>query len=453
MVSLTFHGGVNEIGGNKILLKSKENRIWLDFGQSFTMGEEYYLNWLQPRRSNGLGDYFEFNLLPKMKGLYSEDVLQRTDLKHCESEYDGVFLTHAHADHVNHISFIDPCVPIYLGEGTRLFMDALEKTSGFANYGTHDYRCFRTGNKVKLDDIEVEPIHVDHSIPAAYGYIIHTDEGNIVYSGDMRAHGPRADMTQEFLEAAQYVDPIAMICEGTRMARKGKRRNLSEAQVGRGVKDVCRLADKDGKSVIYTHAGRDMDRLRTFHNAAEACSRVMVVTPKIAYLLDHLVEDEHLDLPDPLSDDLISVYYKRKRSGTYSEKDYFTWERKFLSKLVTPEDLKTKPKDYIVHLDFFSFAELIDIRPEPGSHFIYSMSEPFSEEDLEEEVLHNWLNHFGLQYHQLHASGHMSRKELIDALQTVNPGKIFPVHTEAPELFKDHLSNIISPVKGVNYTV
>jgi ribonuclease J len=82
MVSLTFHGGVNEIGGNKILLQSKENRIWLDFGQSFTMGEEYYLNWLQPRRSNGLGDYFEFNLLPKMKGLYSEDALQRTDIEH-----------------------------------------------------------------------------------------------------------------------------------------------------------------------------------------------------------------------------------------------------------------------------------------------------------------------------------------------------------------------------------
>ena len=107
----------------------------------------------------------------------------------------------------------------------------------------------------------------------------------------------------------------------------------------------------------------------------------------------------------------------------------------------------------MVHLDFFSFAELIDIRPEPGSHFIYSMSEPFSEEDLEEEVLHNWLNHFGLRYHQLHASGHMSRKELIEALQAVNPGKIFPVHTEAPELFKEHLSNIIPPVKGETYKI
>jgi len=33
-------------------------------------------------------------------------------------------------------------------------------------------------------------------------------------------------------------------------------------------------------------------------------------------------------------------------------------------------------------LDFFQFAELIDIKPEKGSHLIHSMSEPFSERIL-----------------------------------------------------------------------
>jgi mRNA degradation ribonuclease J1/J2 len=49
LVKLTFFGGVNEIGGNKILLEDKGTRIFLDFGQSFTFGSDYFEGWLQPR--------------------------------------------------------------------------------------------------------------------------------------------------------------------------------------------------------------------------------------------------------------------------------------------------------------------------------------------------------------------------------------------------------------------
>ena len=451
MVSLSFYGGVGEIGGNKILLVDGDTRVWFDFGQSFTMGADYYVNWLQPRRC--LRDYFEFGLLPELEGLYSEEMLAGTPLGHCDAEYQGVFITHAHSDHVSHIGFIDPCIPVYTGEGTRLFMEAMERTSSWSSYGDHDYRGFRTGDVVRVDGLEVEPVHVDHSIPAAYGYIVHHSEGSLVYTGDMRVHGPRGEMTQEFLEAARYVEPGVMICEGTRMARRGRRRHLSEAQVERGVKEVCETADRGGKSVIYTQPLRDMDRLRTFHRAAESSGRVLVVHPKTAYLLDRLIEDEHLELPDPHSDDLLRVYYRRKRSGTYSERDYYVWERGFMDRMVTVEELRERPTDYIVNLGFQNFTELIDLRPEPGSHYVYSMSEPFSEEDIEHDVLLNWLGHFGLEYHQLHASGHMSRKELGEAMEYVGPGTVFPVHCEEPGLFGDYYGSVTLPEVGREYGV
>jgi len=119
MVSLRFYGGVNEIGGNKILLVDGDTGVWFDFGQSFTMGADYYVNWLQPRSC--LRDYFEFALLPELGGLYSEEMLTGTRVEYCDAEYQGVFITHAHSDHVGHIGFIDPCIPVYTGEGTRLF--------------------------------------------------------------------------------------------------------------------------------------------------------------------------------------------------------------------------------------------------------------------------------------------------------------------------------------------
>jgi predicted metal-dependent RNase len=35
--TLTFYGGVNEIGGNKILLKDGDTRVFFDFGMSSNM--------------------------------------------------------------------------------------------------------------------------------------------------------------------------------------------------------------------------------------------------------------------------------------------------------------------------------------------------------------------------------------------------------------------------------
>lgn len=445
MVSLSFYGGVNEIGGNKILLEDGDARIWFDFGEAFNMGEEFFVNWLKPRKHNGVGDYFEFNLLPRMPGLYSEKDLCNTDLPYREPLFDALFISHAHYDHVHHIGFLDPDIPIYTGEGTKIFIEAFEKTGYNIDYGKHDYRSFRTGDVVKLDGVEVEPIHVDHSIPAAYGFIIHTSEGTVVYTGDLRAHGPRADMTEEFIESAEYHEPIAMVSEGTRMLKRGRRRHLSEAGVYRGVKKIIEEADVKGNPVIYTHPSRDMDRLRTFHTAAESCGRTMVIDVKKAHLLDRLIEDEHLSLPDPLKDDLIRVYYRKKKSCQYNEMDYYIWERRYLDKIITSQEIREDPRRYVINLDFYNLAELIDIRPEEGSPFIYSLSEPFTEEDLEDEILHNWLDHFGLVYHQLHASGHMSRRELGEMVNRIQPGKLFPVHTECPELFREHYTSTICP--------
>jgi len=203
MVKLTFLGGVDEIGGNKILVEDKESSVFFDFGKSFTSGCEYFASWLAPREINGLRDYFEFNLLPRMKGLYSMEQLSFTNLKYTDPLVDAVFLSHAHFDHVEHIRFLDPKIPIYLGEGTRFFLHAMEETSSFCAYGKHDYHTFRTGKKITVGDLVIEPIHVDHSIPSAYGFLIHTSEGTIVYTGDLRAHGPKSEMTKEFAEKAR----------------------------------------------------------------------------------------------------------------------------------------------------------------------------------------------------------------------------------------------------------
>ncbi len=448
MAKLTFYGGVNEIGGNKILLEDKKTRVFLDFGQSFTFGSDYFTGWLSARKITGLKDYFEFGLLPKLKGVYSKENLEPTNLPYTKPSIDAVFLSHAHFDHIEHIKFLDPEIPVYLGEGTKLFVEAQEETSSYCNYCEHNYKTFRTGDTISIGDLTVEPVHVDHSIPAAYGYLIHTSEGTVVYTGDMRVHGPRSEMTEEFIEKACESEPVAMICEGTRMASTEKRKNHSEQQVKQGSNDIIANTDK---IVFVTHYSRDMDRFRSLYTVAKENNRKFIISTKSAYLLGKLVDDPRLDLPDPAKDETIRVYYKRKKSGEHVEKDYYTWERPFLEKKVTSENIHEKQGEMVMDLNFYQFAELIDIKPDAYSHFIHSMSEPFSEEDIEDEVMHNWLNHFGINFHQLHASGHMNREEIVERIKKVNPKKVFPIHTENPQLFGKTCRNIQKIRRGKNY--
>jgi ribonuclease J len=450
MVKVTFFGGVDEIGGNKVLVEDKDGSAFFDFGKSFTCGSDYFARWLMAREMYGLRDYFEFNLLPRLKGLYSKEQLSFTNLKYADPRFDAVFLSHAHFDHVDHIRFLDPKIPTYLGEGTRFFLSAMEETSGFCDYGEHEYRTFRTGKKIRVGDLEIEPIHVDHSIPSAYGFLIHTREGTIVYTGDLRAHGPESGMTKEFAEKARSSEPIAMICEGTRMAAQERRKNYSEDQ-------VMTLSDKivssTDKVVFVTHYSRDMDRFRSLYHAATKNGRRMIVSPKTAYLLNRLVEDKKLDLPDPVKDKNILVYYKRKKSGRFVETDYYGWERSFLDKMVTARFVRQNQSNVVMNLGFYQFGELIDIEPRSGSHFIHSMSEPFSEEDIEDAVMHNWLRHFKIRFHQLHASGHMNRQQLTELVDYVAPKICFPIHTENQKIFKESCSQVKTTKYGKRYAL
>ena len=99
MVKLTFYGGVNEIGGNKIIVEDGDTKIFLDFGMSFNQAGKFFSEFLQPRKCNGIGDFLEFGLLPDLKGLYRRDYLKHMGRKPEDTEYQAVLLSHAHADH------------------------------------------------------------------------------------------------------------------------------------------------------------------------------------------------------------------------------------------------------------------------------------------------------------------------------------------------------------------
>ena len=453
MVQLTFYGGVDEIGGNKILLEDGDAKIFLDFGMSFNKRGLYFEEFLTPRTANGIGDFLAMDLIPDIKGVYRTDLLKHHGRKGEEPNISAVVLSHAHADHANYISFLHKDIPIYCGKTCKYILDAVDEQSQRSieseviNYKERplfrkDYRSppikrtfntFRTGDKVLIDSLEIEPVHVNHSVPGAYGFIIHTSEGAVVYTGDLRTHGIHSEYTTEFMQTAAQAKPIAMITEGTRINTKNS--DESEEKVYQQSKQEI---TQNNHLCIVDFNFKDIDRFTTFYRIAKELNKKLVISFKHACFLEKYHQDKKLQAPSS-TDDQIMLLKPKRLTGTYSDEDYtdlFIKKRLQYPNIITAEEIRKNPEKYMVVLNYWYFPTLIDLQPQKGT-YIHSLSEPFNEEmEISSERMHNWLNHFDVKFVQSHCSGHIYGQSLKDLITTINPKTLFPIHTEHPKTFK-----------------
>lgn len=447
MVTVTAYGGANEIGGNKILLEDGDARIFLDFGESFSFGEDFFYDFLKPRKANGLEVYFEFGLVPKLPGIYSKRMLELTDVKYQKPAVDAIVVSHGHSDHIGHLGLLDETIPIYIGHGTRRILALYHELYYWLwDTGEHaDIREFTSGQRFRIRHLEIEPVHVDHSIPGAYGFIIHTSKGPIVYTGDFRLHGPRSDMSMEFMRKAAAVKPYALICEGTRMGVETEK-DHSEEEVEKKAGEIIRSAKG---LVLASFSMSNVDRFMGFYRAAKSNGRILAIDTRHAHILHHLREKIPA-LPDVLTDEWIRVYYRMEESRTFCPGDYDFREQKFMKRMVTYRDISANQQKYVMHLGFNRLMELVYLQPK-DAEFIYSMSEHFYEgEDNEDEkrIWENWMRHFNIRFHKLHSSGHITRKDLETFIKTVAPKILVPVHTNAAAEFKALHPDVRMPEKG-----
>jgi mRNA degradation ribonuclease J1/J2 len=121
--------GVNEIGGNKILLEDKDTRIFLDFGKGFSRRVKFFEKYIDPRVANGIEDFLTMGLLPDAKGLYRDDLMKMAEREILELDKDAVLLTHAHSDIADYISFLHEKIPFYMGDTCHYILQAIEERS------------------------------------------------------------------------------------------------------------------------------------------------------------------------------------------------------------------------------------------------------------------------------------------------------------------------------------
>ncbi|MCD6523042.1 MAG: MBL fold metallo-hydrolase [Candidatus Diapherotrites archaeon] len=431
---ITIYGGKKEIGGNKVLLEGRDAKLWLDFGVGYASRSKYFEEFVNPRPANRIGDFIEMGLAPNLKGLYREDLIGRRE----EVEYDGVFISHAHMDHCAYVSFLNPEIPVYMSEVTKLVLEAVKEAGkrdieleilAFkerpikkgAEEIERDIRIFKSGKRKRIGEFEVTPVNVDHSVPGAHGFVVDGPEGRVVYSGDLRMHGRGREKTEEFVEKAEGAD--VLVLEGTRVEEK---RSRLEEDVER---DVVKWVKEHSGLVLVDFNFKDVDRLKTFLKASEESDRIFVIPFKEAVLVKHL--SKKLKIP---SLDNFVLFKPKRRSGMFEERDYRGVEKEYYEKYEswTYKDVMENEKKVMLFLSYYAFPNLIDLKPK-NALFIHSLSEAFNEEmEISKRRMMNWLKHFGIEYRHSHCSGHASGSELRDIAKGINPKRVIPIHTEHP---------------------
>jgi ribonuclease J len=453
MIKFTCYGGVNDIGGNKILVKFDKGSIFLDFGLSYSQESLYFEEFLQPRSGCKIHDLLKLGLLPQLDGVYRQDALYPREFKSYATKAknlwnidvqsfenaqnagswhpDSLFISHAHLDHCGYAPYLGN-IPFFGSEMTHKLMDAVseignlhglekqltvrkERVMGKLKTGffpgepkvgyskeqrRREFRCLDHAEAQTLvDGLTVTGFNVDHSIPGSMACLVETTEFQVLYTGDVRFHGRSGYNLGDELHG---LAPDVMFCEGTRIDQEEPD---DEKKVETELTDI--FSDSEGLAMVG-FTWKDIDRYETVRDAALRSGRVPVFDPRLAYLLARIGRSVY--------DEGATVFLERCGCMLYSPGDYSNskhkvgdmslseWsnkrdnlvvDTKHLEKGISALELNNSPSSYVLHLDYFRFKNLLDFELPEGSVFVRAQCEPFNPKmELSQDRMVRWLKHF-----------------------------------------------------------
>jgi len=379
-------GGVGEIGKNCSVVRQGDDIVVIDCGLAFPNEEMLGVDIVIP----------DFTYLVENK-----------------DKIRGVFITHAHEDHVGSLPYLlaQIKVPVYATEFAFALMR--HKLEEHFDIKSLDLRVYKPGDIIKAGSLSVEPVRLTHSIPDTCAMAVRTEHGIVLFTADFKfdftpVDGKLSNITR-LAELAQE-GVLLLLSDSTNVERPGW--GPSERSVKDGLKKI--IAEAPGRVLLTTFAS-NIHRMQQFiEAAAEFGRKVAVVGRRMEQNLDICTKLGYLKLP----------------KGT----------------LVGLNDMKLYPEDKLCILTTGSQGEPMSalvqmskgeygrMQVRQGDTLIYSARPiPGNEAAIWRTINRLYRQGCNVIYESptpIHVSGHAYREELKMMINLTKPFYIAPVHGE-----------------------
>ncbi|MDH3705305.1 MAG: ribonuclease J [Acidimicrobiia bacterium] len=246
-VTITFLGGLGEIGRNCATLELDGRIVILDCGQMFP-----------DDRSPGMD-----SVLPDF-----------TYLRDNRDRIEACIATHCHEDHIGGLPYLlaELDVPVYGSPFTLGMVGGKLEAEGLVG----DLRAINDGERHQIGPFECDFVPVTHSTPSGLITAFHTPQGVILHSSDFKldltpVDGRRTDLS--FIGALGHDPGIRLLlCDSTNADVPGQ--SSSETEVGATLARI--ITEQVGRRVIVGAFSSHIHRLQQIADAAIAGGRTVV---------------------------------------------------------------------------------------------------------------------------------------------------------------------------------
>ncbi|APG46456.1 ribonuclease J [Phaeobacter porticola] len=196
-------------------------------------------------------------------------------LKKRADQLEGVFITHAHEDHIGAVAHLyrDLNVPIYARAFTANLARRKMDEAGLDSEEVKTVSAWPEVTKLGPFTIGVAPI--SHSIPESGGLVIDTPAGRIVHTGDFKTDP--TPIVGEAFDPEMWADIAkdgvkALVCDSTNVFSLNPGR--SEVDVG---PEITRLVGEAEGMVVATTFASNVARVKTLAEAGQRAGRSVVL--------------------------------------------------------------------------------------------------------------------------------------------------------------------------------